>query len=757
MLRGTINSGDFPLTGYPATDVHWWRQIIGLCQSWGLNHMRFHSWCPPEAAFIAADELGFYLQPEAGMWSEIGQGSQTERILYEETERVIRAYGNHPSFLLLSANNEPRGNWKEALTAWVNHFRSEDSRRLYTAATGSSFIDAPGPLSGTDYLDVSRIGRNMLRGESGWFGGDYGQALKGINVPVLTHELGQWAAYPEYDVIEKFRGYMQPGNYKLFRDSLAAHGLIEKNEEFAKASGRFQFECYKEDIEANLRIPGLSGFQMLSLRDYPGEGTAPVGLLDAFWDSKHYATPDEFRRFCNSTVVLARLKQRVLTTSDDFNVEVEIAHFGAAPIENATPVWQIADANGALIAEGEWPARTIPIGKNIPLGRVKIDLSRAPAPRAYRLIVGLKNSLIENDWNFWLYPAHIKSAPERDVLVTTSWSQAKRHLAAGGKVLFLPRSSDLDWSNPPLDVVPVSWNRQMMPEWSRMLGLYIERRHPALAEFPTDRQFDWQWTEIVRGARAINMDSLPAGLDPIVEPIDDWNRNHKLALVFECTVGRGRLVVCSADLENSLASRPAARQLRTSLLDYMHAAHFRPRASVTSAAIEGLLFDTVIMHALGATAQGTSDTLSAMTVKASAPPNRPTNDAGKAIDGDPNTYWETNERQGRHPHELTLSFRVPRAMSGVVLMPRQNNREHEGDIREFALQISDDGMHWRDVMRGELPSSFEPHRLRFEQPISGRFLKLIALSGFGDDTSVSLAELAVIPAGTGPAPRRNRR
>jgi beta-galactosidase/beta-glucuronidase len=212
-LRGTHHGGDFPLTGFPPCDVAYWRKLFLTCRAWGLNHMRFHSWCPPEEVFTAADEVGFYLQPEAGMWNVINPGSDMEKRLYAETERMIRAYGNHPSFLLFSPSNEPGGRWKESLPKWVAHFHAEDSRRLYTTGTGWPLIDTPGPVQGAEYLAVSRIGRTPLRRESGWFGGDYEAAVRGVDVPVVTHEVGQWCAYPDFSVIEKFTGYLRPGNY----------------------------------------------------------------------------------------------------------------------------------------------------------------------------------------------------------------------------------------------------------------------------------------------------------------------------------------------------------------------------------------------------------------------------------------------------------------------------------------------------------------------------------------------------------------
>jgi len=731
-LRGTHDGGDFPLTGYPPTDVESWKRIFRICQAWGLNHMRFHSWCPPGAAFTAADELGFYLQPECGMWNSFTPGGQMEKMLEDETARIIHAYGNHPSFLLLSPSNEPAGHWTEVLPKWVGRWSQRDPRRLFAMNTGrwSNGLSA----ESSQYLVLPHFeAKQMLRGNSGWFGNDFGRSLDGVTVPVLAHELGQWCAYPDYSVIRKFTGYLRPGNYEIFRDSMTAHGLLDRDRDFAWASGRFQLACYKEEIEANLRTPGLSGFQLLDLHDYIGQGTALVGLLDPFWETKGYAAAEEFRRFCGPTVLLARLKKRVFTAADEFVVDVEVAHFGPQPIANAVPVWRVLNADGKRIIGGRFPSRRIPLGKNTVLGTIRLDLSKLPSPRAYKLVVGLDGTRFENDWNFWLYPSRVDTTTPGDALVTSSWDEAEARLNAGGKVLFLPQSADLDWTSPPLAPVPVFWNRLMGPAWSRMLGLWCETNHPALADFPTEPNCDWQWTEVVRGARAINMDMLPGKLQPVVQAIDDWNRNHKLGLIFECRVGQGRLMICSVDLASLADKRPACRQLYHSLLHYMHSNGFHPKVDVSASDIRGLLFDTHIMRKLGATASADLETGS--------------NTAAKAIDGDPNTYWLAGGRDARYPHELTIRFPAPVAIAGLVCMPRQNHREHEGDIREYLVQSSDDGTQWTDVARGELPSSFAPKKILFPKPVTVREVKFTARSGFGSDGMASLADLAVIYVG----------
>ena len=728
-FRGTHHGGDFPLTGYPPTDVAYWKKIFQINKDWGINHIRFHSFCPPKAAFEAADELGIYLQPEPGMWNEVSPGTPMETMLYEETALMIRAYGNHPSFLLFSPSNEPKGRWKEAFDKWIAHYRIADPRRLYTNGTGHTEREVPKLAEGTDYLAMQRIGPKMLRGNSAWFGQDYGKSLDDVNVPVVSHELGQWVAYPDYDVIRKFTGYMRPGNYEIFRDSLAKKGLLSRNKDFAHASGRYQLAAYKEEIEANLRTPGMDGFQLLDLHDYLGQGTALVGLLDAFWEEKGHVTAKEFRRFNNSTVPLTRLTNRLLTSVEHLSVPVEVAHFGEHTLENVAASWRIIDGSGRTHLDGKFPARSLPIGKNISLGTINTELSKLPAPALYKLVISLDGTEFQNDWDVYVYPASVSVEP-RSVLVTSSWAAARERLAAGGKVLYTPRKADLHWTSPPLDWVPVFWNRLMNPAWGRMLGLWIDNKHAALEQFPTENYNGWQWTEIVRGARAVNLDNFPRELEPMVQPIDDWNRNYKLGLVFEAKVGRGKLMVASADLESDLGKRIAARQLRHSLLGYMASPKFDPRTSVTAEQIESLFFDTRIMKRLGATATAAGD-------------------AANAIDGDPNTFWLAGDPSAasRQNQELTITFPNIVQFSGLVIMPRQNHREHEGDIREYSIQISSDGTNWTEVKRGDLLSLFDPQKIAFGKNVWARFIKIISLSGFGQDKTTALADVAVIYTG----------
>ena len=236
--------------------------------------------------------------------------------LYREAERILKAYGNHPSFMLMPYGNEPGGKKAGAwLAQWVTHWRAADSRRLYTSGSGwpqlpeNQFHVTPDPRiqAWGDGLN-SRINAKAPETTT-----DYRDYISQRSVPVISHEIGQWCVYPNFKEIPKYTGYLKPKNFEIFRDRLQANGLGALAQKFLLASGRLQALCYKEDIESALRTPGMGGFELLDLHDFPGQGTALVGVLDPFWEEKGYITAKEYSRFCNATVPLARLSKRVFT------------------------------------------------------------------------------------------------------------------------------------------------------------------------------------------------------------------------------------------------------------------------------------------------------------------------------------------------------------------------------------------------------------------------------------------------------------
>lgn len=741
-LRGTLECCVFPLTGYPPTDLDAWKRIIRVCKAHGLNHMRFHSWCPPEAAFVAADQLGFYFQVSCSSWANqgaaIGEGRPLDAWLYREANRILAAYGNHPSFLLFTYGNEPAGPGRGAkfLGPWVNHFKAKDPRRLVTAACGwpitpeSQYLNTPAPrIQQWGGGLKSRI--NALAPETVT---DYRDVIDKYDVPYVSHEVGQWCVYPNFDEIPKYTGVLKPKNFEIFRDFLEANHMGDQARQFLMASGKLQAICYKEEIESALRTPGFGGFHLLQLNDFPGQGTALVGVLDPFWDSKPYITPGEFRRFCGPIVPLARLPKRILTSDEKLEATIDLYHFGAAPLEDATVRWRLVSESGEDVAAARFPRRTFARGRLHDVGRIEVPLDKIDALQKLRLVVGVEGTPLENDWDLWVYPPRVDTAPPDDVLVTDQLDEAAvKRLHSGGKVMLLvsPKSvaggvaigfSSVFWNT--------AWTRNQPPH---TLGILCDPKHPALARFPTEYHSNWQWWELLGkdSSGAMVLDGLPPALRPIVQPIDTWFDAHRLGLVFEARVAGGKLLVCSMDLTGHLDRRPVARQMRHSLLAYMAGEAFSPKVEVDVAAIRGLARPLSKMEQLGATV--TAD---------SAQEGYP---AANVLDGDPQTIWHTpwGEKARGYPHHLVIDLTRSVDVAGLDYLPRAD--QANGRVADYEVYLSADGKSWnKPVAAGTWPNTSERKQVVFDRPRPARYVKLVARSEVQKRTWASGAEVEVV-------------
>lgn len=590
-LRGTLNNCEFPLTGYPSMSVSAWRRIFRIAKDHGLNHMRFHSWCPPEEAFIAADLAGFYLQPEAPTWpnhgTSVGDGKFIDQYIYEETGRIIKAYGNYASFCMLAAGNEPAGkNQAKYLANFVNYWKAKDNRRVYTGAS----VGMSWPLVPENEYMVKSGARGLKWNETEPETiSDYSAAIKDFNVPYVTHEMGQWCVFPNFAEIGKYTGTYRARNMELFQQDLADHGMQAQARDFLLASGKLQAICYKAEIEKLLRTKGSAGFQLLSLQDFPGQGTALIGVLDAFWDSKPYINFRQFSRFCNTTVPLARINKFVFTNTETLEAELELFHFGEKKLENTLVIWTIKDAKGTVIKSGQFDPKTFEIGAGQPIGKISFPLNTITKAGQYNLEVGLDKTVTFNDWDFWVYPAELPVVDTKDIYYCTELdSKAEETLQKGGKVFLHAAGKIEKGKEVVMYLSPVFWNTS----WFKMraphtTGLLIRNDHPALADFPTQSHSNYQWWALVNKTSVMHLEDFPKNFKPIIQPIDTWFMNRKLGLLFEAKVGTGKLLVCSAPVSDT-ASNAAARQLFYSLKKYMLSPKFNPTDVITVKMVKDL-------------------------------------------------------------------------------------------------------------------------------------------------------------------------
>jgi hypothetical protein len=592
-LRGTVNNCEFPLTGYPPMDEASWVKLFTTAKAHGLNHMRFHSWCPPEAAFKAADLTGFYLQPEGPGWvnhgTSLGDGRPIDKFMYEETDRMADWYGNYASFCMEApGGNEPAGrNQVKFLTEMIHYWQAKDKRRVYTGASvGNSW-----PLVPENEYMVKAGARGLnwvnARPESD---SDYHTGIEKFNVPYVVHEMGQWCVFPDFNEINRFSGVYKEKNFELFRELLAEHGMAGQANQFLMASGKLQELCYKNEIEKAFRTKGLAGIQLLGLQDFPGQGTALVGMLNALWQDKPYVTPQQVKRFCNAVVPLTRMPKFVYTNNEKLTAQVELFNYGSKALKNAIINWVIKDSTGKVLAKGAFGKKDYAIGNCLPVGTLEYSLSAIKTPMQLNLDIAVAGTAYGNDWNVWVFPSSVPEVGDKnDVYYSDTLDEKAVSLLQHGGTVFLQAAGKIRKGKEVVNYfTPVFWNTS----WFKMrpphtLGIVCDPSHPAFKNFPATYHSDLQWWDVVNKAQVMHLEDFPNGFKPMLQPIDTWFINRKLALLLEAKVGKGKLLLCSVDLQH-LDDRPAARQLLYSLKNYVQSKSFNPTATVELAAVQAL-------------------------------------------------------------------------------------------------------------------------------------------------------------------------
>ncbi len=590
ILRGNVDCCAFPLTGYPPMDVESWIKIFQKYREFGLNHIRFHSYCPPEAAMEAADITGIYLQPEGPSWpnqgSSLGDGYAVDDYLWEEAHRIIKRYGNYPSFCMFAIGNEPRGRWVNWVSKFVDYWKQKDNRRVYTGASvGNSWAWQPRSQfhvkAGARGLDWNR------RPESN---SDYRSRIDTVKEPYVSHETGQWCVFPDFSEITKYTGVMRAKNFELFRQDQKDRNMGDLSANFLMASGKLQALCYKHEIEKTLRTPDYAGFQLLGLNDFPGQGSAIVGVLNVFLEEKGYITASEFRHFCAPTVLLSRMDKFVFENNENFRADIEVTHFGEKPLIQMPVKWVLKDVCGSIVVKGELPPKDIHTGNCQKLGTIEVPLTFVKKACKLKLEVYFENQDISNNWDIWVYSSVL---PQTDVsgihISDTIDNNTKEILKKGGKVLLLLSGKVEQGKDVVQYYTPSFWNTswfKMRPPHTE--GSFIREFHPVFKDFPTDFYTGIQWWEIINRAQVMEMNNFPADFQPIIQTIDTWFINRKLGMLFEANVDGGKIIVCSADLCSNPENRPVSRQLYHSIINYMNSGLFHPDHTLDISLIEDL-------------------------------------------------------------------------------------------------------------------------------------------------------------------------
>ena len=631
-LRGKHDAAVWPLTGHVEMSVEGWMKYLGTCKEYGINHVRFHSWCPPEAAFVAADSLGIYLQPELPFWGSFDKKDEKlMTFLHQEGENILREYGHHPSFRMMALGNELWGDI-DKMKEFVDDFRKIAPDKYYTFGS-NYYLGYQGIKEGMDYFTTCRIGgegwgkynthtRGSFSFADAYDGGminhfhpnstmNFDEACdlcakpqswqkpdasrkQAAGIPIISHETGQFQTYPDYREMKKYTGVLHPYNFEVFRRRLAAAGMLSQADDFHKASGLWSVKLYKADIEMDLRTRNMAGFQLLDIQDYPGQGSAFVGILDAFMESKGITTPEEWRQWCSPVVPLLEVEKFCFEDGEKIQAKVKVANYGGSSLYGKKLKWKIGDAEGVM------NIFTYDEGL-IDVGVLDEEIS-VDKPTKLLLTLNIEGTEARNSYELWAYPK--KALEKKGVIIAKDLDQeVVKVLEKGAKVLWMPTASSHfvaadDTFSQADNATPYTvgglfqtdyWNYRMFKTICEnnkkkvspgTLGILTNPEHPIFKGFPTEMHTNWQWFPVIKESHPLVLDNFAKDYRPIVQVIDNIERNHKLGLVMEWKVGAGKLLVCMSDLEKA-SKYPEGKAFYQSVIDYMRSADFNPSAEIS--------------------------------------------------------------------------------------------------------------------------------------------------------------------------------
>lgn len=603
-LRGTVNAAIFPDASHTPLDLESWQRYFSVLKNYGINHVRFHSWTPPDAAFKAADQLGIYILSELPIWGELDRDLKNHnRFLKEELKGIMDEYGHHPSFVMFSTGNELWGDLS-LMGEYMLDAKKLNPDILATYGT-NVYLGMNGEIGEEDFVISAKTGDEVeksVRGSvsyadspsGGHFNSTYPnsnssftQAASYITKPLISHEVGQYQSYPDFSEIEKYQGNLKPDNLKEFKRRAEEAGTIRKNKDFTNASGKWAAKLYKAEMEMAQRSEGLSGYQLFGLQDYPGQGTSLIGILDPFMENKGYIASEEWVQSANDILLLAGFPKFTFTSKDVVEIPITAINF----TENSDTINKIFWKTD--FEEGYFNISPL-IGK-ADVGIIRFTIPELSFPQKKSLKLWSENNQVSNQYDFWVYPKKTKEI--KNVKVTDNLDVALTLLKKGEKVLLFPDSSTIaEASIDPLFINDF-WNYRMyrticdemhLTPSPGTLGLLINSQHHAFDSFPTENHTDWQWYPIVKNSRPLIIDRLPKDFDPIVEVIDNVERNFRLALMLECNVGKGKLLILSVDLNKS-KNYPEGIWLKQSIMEYMDSKEFKPKLTLTENQVINLL------------------------------------------------------------------------------------------------------------------------------------------------------------------------
>lgn len=599
-LRGEANCAEYPETGHPPMTIPEWKEMLLKYRSYGINFVRFHSHCEPEAAFAAADELGMLLQPELSHWDPKDAFGTEESYRYYRAELagILKTYANHPSFVMLTLGNElqAQGEGRERMRELVRTAKKMDPTRLY--ANGSNaFYGEEGCDPESDFYTSQSckdvVIRGTFSGMRGYLNENYPSAdrtydeamaeiRKEYQKPVFSFEVGQFEVLPDFEELESFQGISDPVNLKLIRKRVEERGLLPVWKKYVEATGELSRLAYREEIEAAMRTRELSGISLLGLQDFPGQGTALVGMMNSHMESKPYpfARPERFREFFRESRIFVKLPRYTYEEGEYLTAEVEVANFGKESISGEL-VWTLGyrdcavnSGRGELRCDRADRQKNCPPGTYTSLGRLDIPLEVKGVSAALILTVSIGDCT--STYPVWVYQKTSPECPKNVYETRVFDEQTRAVLQNGGRVYLSP---DADKESLPYSIktqfTTDFWSVGTFADQEGGMGQLIDTEHPIFKEFPTDFHTDWQWW-IMATKRAV---VLPHPMKTIITEMDSYAFLRPMAQLIEFRCLKGNVLLSTMELHKS-QQYPEARALQTAIYEYLSGEDFEPSEEI---------------------------------------------------------------------------------------------------------------------------------------------------------------------------------
>jgi len=612
-LRCETNCAEFPETGYSPMKVEDWITILNVYQSYGVNCVRFHSHCPPDAAFTAADQVGMLMQPELSHWDPKNAFVSDESFEYykKELKEVIRMLANHPSFVMLTLGNE-------LATSDLGHKRMDellhqahllDGTRMYANGSNVHYGER-GCDRESDFYTSFQYFKDDLRGTSagmdkenpgivGFINNQYPSGKMNYDIsmnnirkeyekPVFSFEVGQFEILPDFNELKEFKGISDPANIRLIKDKVKKLGLTNDIwEKQVEATGELACIAYREEIEAVMRTKDMSGISLLGLQDFPGQGTALVGMLNSHLQPKPYpfAKPERFHKFYKDQHIMALLPKYTFENGELLEVDVIVANYGKKSLQGST---EYELRGNKYVSSGSLSETNCPIGALTTVGKIKIVIGTLE--KASRLDLTLSLNGVSNIYPIWVYTKIISKCPKSVYETQLFDEKTKRVLEMGGSVYLSPASTKEDLPNSiQAQFTTDFWSVGTFPAQEGGMGQFIDASHPIFLNFPTETHSNWQWWPMAVQRAII----LPQRFESIITEMDSYAYMRPMTKLLECRCGNGKLVLSSMGLQE-LQKYTEARALLTSIYEYMDSENFDPKQNIEYEIIASLVRDREI-------------------------------------------------------------------------------------------------------------------------------------------------------------------